>query len=152
MRLLSTFLCVFLLTLFSGTLTYVYIIWNSYWSKVAKTTAFEEVLLNKKQNQRQLNLHQASVKAIPKVRIVPKISNIKEQETEMNLPPDKLWMHVRHYKTQIISQLRSAVISAGKSVQDGEIKNVYGVKYKGKRASKLKPEKNPEELVCSGIY
>ena len=43
----------------------------------------------------------------------------------------------------------SFLILAGKSVQDGEVKNVYGVKYSGKRASTLNSEKTPEELVCS---
>ena len=43
----------------------------------------------------------------------------------------------------------SFLILAGKSVQDGEVKNVYGVKYSGKRASTLNSEKTPEELICS---
>ena len=73
------------------------------------------------------------------------------EQAEMKLPPDKLLMHVRHYKTQIVSQLRSAVVSAGKSVENGEIKNVYGVHYSGKRSSKLKSAKTPQELVCSAF-
>ena len=71
------------------------------------------------------------------------------EKNELDLPMDKLMMHVRHYKTQIISQLRSAVIATGKSVQSGEVKNIYNVQYQGKRASKLKALKSAEELVCS---
>jgi hypothetical protein len=72
-------------------------------------------------------------------------------KAEQELPPDKLLMHVQHYKTQIISQLRSAVIEAGKSVQNDEVRNVYGVNYQGRKAAKLNVDKSPEELVCSII-
>ena len=163
MRLISTFLCCFLLTLFTGTLTYVYIIWNSYWSKVAKMTDFEEALLNKQlqisqQGHHRFHMNNAyrnvmAAKAAVSSKsssLINKESKVAEQ-AEMKLPPDKLLMHVRHYKTQIVSQLRSAVVSAGKSVENGEIKNVYGVHYDGKRSSKLKSDKTPQELVCSAF-
>ena len=162
MRLISTFLCCFLLTLFTGTLTYVYIIWNSYWSKVAKMTDFEEALLNKKlqisQGHRRFQMNNAYRNVMAaKAAVSSKSSSLTNKESEvaeqaeMKLPPDKLLMHVRHYKTQIVSQLRSAVVSAGKSVENGEIKNVYGVHYSGKRSSKLKSDNTPQELVCSAF-
>ena len=154
MRLISTFLCCFLLTLFTGTLTYVYIIWNSYWSKVAKMTDFEEALLNKQlqmsQGHHRFHMNNA-YRNVAKVTVAKTKESEEAEQAEMKLPPDKLLMHVRHYKTQIVSQLRSAVVSAGKSVENGEIKNVYGVHYSGKRSSKLKSAKTPQELVCSAF-
>ena len=38
MRVFSMFLCSFLLLMFTGTLTYVYLLWNTYWDRVAKIT------------------------------------------------------------------------------------------------------------------
>ena len=80
-------------------------------------TAYEEVLLNKQlQAQSRLNHAFQMNKAplVPKIEMPPKKDPVieqKEEENELNLPLDKLLMHVRHYKTQIVSQLRSAVIS-----------------------------------------
>ena len=36
MKLLATFLCLFLLLLFLGTLSYVYLLWHQYWQRVMK--------------------------------------------------------------------------------------------------------------------
>ena len=80
-------------------------------------TAYEEVLLNKQmQAQSRLNhaFYMNKAPLVPKIEMPPKKDPVieqKEEENELNLPPDKLLMHVRHYKTQIVSQLRSAVIS-----------------------------------------
>ena len=38
MRIFALFLCLFLLIISCGTLTYVYILWNTYWIRVAKLT------------------------------------------------------------------------------------------------------------------
>jgi hypothetical protein len=38
MRLFALFLCLFLLIISCGTLTYVYLLWNTYWLRVAKLT------------------------------------------------------------------------------------------------------------------
>lgn len=145
MRIFGLFLCLFLVLLFSGTLTYIYILWNSYWMKIAKYSAFDEAVAhnqrfspNRMNFGRQLVLPQNDENR-------PK----KAEEAEMDLPLDKLMMHVRHFKTQIISQLRSAVIEAGKSVQNDEVRNIYGVNYQGQRAAKLKAEKNAAQLACS---
>ena len=68
----------------------------------------------------------------------------------LDIPSDKLLVHVRHYEKQIISQLRGAVVETGKSVLSGEVQNIYKVRVDPKkRGSKLKSEKSPKELVCS---
>lgn len=38
MRIFALFLCMFLMLITLGTLTYVYILWNTYWIRVAKLT------------------------------------------------------------------------------------------------------------------
>ena len=93
-------------------------------------TAYEEVLLNKQlQAQNRLNqaFHMNKAPLVPKIEMPPKkdpVMEQKEEENELNLPLDKLLMHVRHYKTQIVSQLRSAVIS-GKFVHFIVIKVIF---------------------------
>lgn len=165
MKIFAVFLCTFLFLLFGGTLTYVYILWTSYWQQIAKYTSYEDSLKTGTGNNNRLpgigrnfNFRHIGPPAPPsnmvqKQQILSK-NAVKQNEevmekAELDLPLDKLMMHVRHYKTQIVSQLRSAVISTGKSVQSGEVKNIYNVDYHGRKAAKLKPSKSPDHLVCS---
>jgi len=161
MKIFAVFLCTFLFLLFGGTLTYTYIPWTSYWQQIAKYTSYEDSLKTGNHASgkgRNFNFRHFGPPAPPsnlvqKQQILSKNAKIQNEEVkekaELDLPLDKLMMHVRHYKTQIVSQLRSAVISTGKSVQSGEVKNIYNVEYHGKKAAKLKPLKSPDQLVCS---
>ena len=49
MRVFALFLCLFLLLISLGTLTYVYILWNTYWIRVAKLNE-ERVYMRQQQN------------------------------------------------------------------------------------------------------
>jgi len=113
---------------------------------MAKYSSYEDIMRNKKTIQRSNRIDYRNLQ-IPKIQ--PKAKEETIEKSEMDLPPDKLLMHVQHYKTQIVSQLRSAVISTGKSVQGEEVKNIYGVNYHGPKSSKLEAQKSPEELVCA---
>jgi len=163
MKIFAVFLCGFLFLLFAGTTTYIYILWTSYWQQIAKYTSYEDSLKNNniRNSKNFANFRHIGPPAPPDNTVQkPEVnsknlvkSNDEEKErAELDLPLDKLMMHVRHYKTQIVSQLRSAVISTGKSVQSGEVKNIYNVDYQGRKATKLKPLKSPEQLVCSAWH
>ena len=163
MKIFAVFLCGFLFLLFAGTTTYIYILWTSYWQQIAKYTSYEDSLknINIRTSKNFANFRHIGPPAPPDNTVQkPEVnsknlvkSNDEEKErAELDLPLDKLMMHVRHYKTQIVSQLRSAVISTGKSVKSGEVKNIYNVDYQGPKATKLKPLKSPEQLVCSAWH
>ena len=53
MKIFAVFLCTFLMLLFGGTMTYMYILWTSYWQQIAKYTSYEDTL--KANNQRSGN-------------------------------------------------------------------------------------------------
>ena len=61
MKLLASFLCTFLLLMFLGTLSYVYILWHHYWLRVEKLAKEQRLLQNQQQHsylrQRQRHAH-----------------------------------------------------------------------------------------------
>lgn len=148
MKIFALFLCMFLLLLCGGTLTYIYILWTSYWQQMAKYVSYEDAL---KSGNRMNFRHVQLIPPVHSQQDKPAIKDEIADKAELDLPLDKLLMHVNHYKTQIVTQLRSAVIATGKSVQSGEVKNIYNVQYSGKKASKLKALKSPQDLVCSAL-
>ena len=145
MKIFALFLCTFLLLLCGGTLTYIYLLWTTYWAQMAKYVSYE--------NRENLPGRNFRNIVIPQIASTPSSKKVEEvrEKAELDLPMDKLMMHVNHYKTQIVSQLRSAVIATGKSVQSGEVKNIYGVNYQGKKATKISLKKTAEDLVCSAF-
>jgi len=155
MKIFALFLCTFLLLLCCGTLTYVYILWTSYWQQMAKYVSYEDAVKYSNQQGQRLSFrhvqipNQVAAAAEKSAAQAAEKSVEKADIGELELPLDKLLMHVKHYKTQILSQLRSAVISTVKSVQSNEVKNIYNVHYQGKKATKLKSHKSPEDLICS---
>ena len=126
MKIFAVFLCGFLFLLFAGTTTYIYILWTSYWQQIAKYTSYEDSLKNNNirnsknfANFRHIGPPAPPDNTVQKPEVVNSKKNLvksndeEKERAELDLPLDKLMMHVRHYKTQIISQLRSAVISTG---------------------------------------
>lgn len=67
------------------------------------------------------------------------------------LPTDKLMTRLNHYESQIVSQLRNAVVETGRGVKLGEVKNYYHVKYEGSMASSLKEQMDNRELICDAM-
>jgi hypothetical protein len=55
MRIFALFLCLFLLLISVGTLTYVYILWNTYWLRVAKLTE-ERNYIRQQQQQNSIRV------------------------------------------------------------------------------------------------
>ncbi len=54
------------------------------------------------------------------------------------LPKDKLMAHIRAYKDQILSQLKSTVNEAGRQVNTASFPNAYNVTYTGHLAKQVK--------------
>merc|ERR550539_1132280 len=113
----------FLFLLCGGTLTYVYILWSTYWQQMSKYSYEDSLHHHRSSDQHhkpRLNFRNVA----PNHPDQPSFQKeAKIEKSEMDLPMDKLLLHVKHYKTQIVSQLRSAVIATGKSVLNGEVKN-----------------------------
>ena len=63
------------------------------------------------------------------------------------VPLDKLLSHVGHYETQIVSQLRNAVVETGRAVRNGEVKNAYDVEYEGTLSLAMQPKVGGENEV-----
>ena len=55
MRIFALFLCLFLLLISFGTLTYIYILWNTYWMRVAKLSE-ERNYLRQQQQQNSVRV------------------------------------------------------------------------------------------------
>ena len=111
MRLFALFLCMFLFLLCGGTLAYVYILWFTYWQQLSKYS-YEDSLRDNANLQKSNSVNFRRVVPMnpaPQQQEKQEILE-KSEKIEMDLPMDKLLMHVKHYKTQIVSQLRSAVI------------------------------------------
>ena len=53
------------------------------------------------------------------------------------LPKDKLMAHIRAYKDQILSQLKSTVNEAGRQVNTASFPNAYNVSYTGQLAKQV---------------
>ena len=131
MRIFSLFLCTFLFMIFSGTVTYVYLLWNTYWDRVAKLSR-DYPAVHRRAPPRRTPATAAA--AAPGASTTPFDLS--------GLPVDKLLTHVRHYKQQITDQLSHAFRETGKSVRSGDVKNLYHVRYPQNSTS---PRRDP---VC----
>jgi cell division protein FtsL len=55
MRIFALFLCLFLLIISCGTLTYIYLLWNTYWIRVAKLSE-ERNFMRQQQQQNSVRV------------------------------------------------------------------------------------------------
>jgi len=139
------FLCSFLFLMFSGTLTYVYLLWTTYWDRVAKISRDYH-----RYHQRPFK-HPSQAKAVMNQQHHQKMKDIGGTTTPpfslKDLPMDKLMHHVKHYKRQITNQLSSAVTETGKTVAAGKVDNMYHVVYPPDvRSNRI--DRTREELLC----
>eukprot|EP00095_Tigriopus_kingsejongensis_P005749 maker-scaffold28_size608977-snap-gene-3.9 protein:Tk05749 transcript:maker-scaffold28_size608977-snap-gene-3.9-mRNA-1 annotation:"beta-galactoside alpha -sialyltransferase st6gal i ii" len=149
MKLLVSLLCIFLILLCTGSLSYLYILWRHYWIRVEKL-------------QRH-NYHYRNPGPVVHIRFDETTQSFLAQNQPLTfgkgpspvvlpeVPNDKLMQHINHYEKQIVSQLRNAVTDTGKSFDAGEIKNSYRVMYNGSKTYELQPRGPVDRLVCSAI-
>ena len=150
MRMFATFLCTFLLLLFFGTISYVYVLWKHYALRVRKlhraaeegASAAERVGLYRGRHPYRIPNPVHSDR-----------SSAEDRETTEAIPDDKLEEQVGHFETQIVAQLRNAAVETGKRVLAGEVENRYGVRYDstGMGAAPMKPKEDPATLVCEAV-
>jgi hypothetical protein len=83
-------------------------------------------------------LYRAKFEIITKASIIKEETNkttpAKKKKLKINLsklPKDKLMAHIRAYKEQILSQLKSTVSEAGRQVNTASFPNAYNVSYTG---------------------
>ena len=108
MRMFATFLCLFLLLLFFGTLTYVYIMWRHYWIRVEQ--------LNRELERHNYHHAGGMVRGkYPGGSGMGGAARRRAEKSEDNhivsamIPEDKLLAHVEHYETQVGRQRRNEV-------------------------------------------
>jgi len=141
----ATFLCTFLLLLFFGTFSYVYVLWKHYVLRVQKLYREAEVGAGAAE---RVGLHGGRHPyRIPNPVVDPES---KDEETTEAIPDDKLEERVSHFETQIIAQLRNAAVETGKRVLAGDVKNAYGARHDspGMGAAPMRPKEDPATLVC----
>lgn len=160
MRFLTTFLCLFLLLLSVGTLTYIYLIWTTYWQRIAKLT--KENNLHGYHSVVRLKYDDTTGKFVANDADTQRFIEYRRRKFhdyengDDDNGEDEFFPinngdeseELNKYEKKIIGQLRSTVIETGKSVQVGEIKNSYHVNYNGKKAPLLKSSRPPAMLIC----
>ena len=154
MRIFATFLCTFLLLLFFGTISYVYVLWRHYALRVQKlyrATADDNPRAAPGQAARPFR--GGHPYRIPNNRVRPNSSNAEGGGATEAIPDDKLEERIAHFETQIVAQLRKAAVEAGNRVLAGEVKSRYGARhdYPGKKAAPMRPKEDAATLVCEAV-
>ena len=148
MRVFPAFLCFFLFVLFSGTLSFIYVMWTNYWARVSSLEA--------RYNQHRPPNSRHSLARVdredigePVMREITKsFTKRKEAINLEDLPLDKLLAHMKVYKEQLFSQLRNTVIDTAKQVNDANFPNAYNVTYKGRLADNNTQQTSQSDLLC----
>ena len=148
MRVFPAFLCFFLFVLFSGTLSFIYVMWTNYWARVSSLEA--------RYNQHRPPNSRHSLARVdredigePVMREITKsFTKRKEAINLEDLPLDKLLAHMKVYKEQLFSQLRNTVIDTAKQVNDANFPNAYNVTYKGRLADNNTQHPSQLEMLC----
>jgi len=153
MRFMGVFLLFFLILIMSGTISYIYLMWTNYWIRM-KT--YETRYFNKNAQGRSSGLRKKSKLEIVTKTTISQDFNKTTTATRKNkvkinlskLPKDKLMAHIRAYKDQILSQLKSTVNEAGRQVNTASFPNAYNVSYTGHLA-KQDAHFTTKQLLCS---
>ena len=148
MRVFPAFLCFFLFVLFSGTLSFIYVMWTNYWARVSSLEA--------RYNQHRPPNSRHSLARVdredigePVMREITKsFTKRKEAINLEDLPLDKLLAHMKVYKEQLFSQLRNTVIDTAKQVNDANFPNAYNVTYKGRLADNNTQHPSQMDMLC----
>ena len=158
MRVFPAFLCFFLFVLFSGTISFIYVMWTNYWIRVSSLEARYAAPPASRQAQRRAPNSRHSLARVdkedngdPVVREVTDTKTFakkKEAISLVDLPLDKLIAHMKVYKEQLFSQLRNTVIDTAKQVNDENFPNAYNVTYKGRLADNGTQPPGQLELLC----
>jgi len=177
MRIFAIFLFLFLMTLFFGTLSYIWLLWNTYWSRIEKL-AVDHHYLNRRGNQFEIGRKPRKLKnsrikdtnennkesndSTAKYKInnanqhqldlkIKKDTSESRKNTDRNisiLPNDKILRHVTHHRDQIVSHLKLSLDFAWKT---GQIKNIYNVPGYSRRNIALQAKKHRKKLSQSKV-
>ena len=163
MRIFPAFLCFFLFVLASGTVSFIYIMWTNYWARVASMESRYSAAMDlgiqraghRPPNSRHSlaridreDVGEAIVRDIPASKARGEVRRAKESMSWANLPLDKLLAHMKVFKEQLFTQLRSTVTDTAKQVQDENFPNAYNVTYRGRMADNTTATPSPAQLLC----
>ena len=159
MRVFPAFLCFFLFVLFSGTVSFIYVMWTNYWLRVSSLEIrYAGPASSHHQTQHRPPNSRHSLARVdredigePVVREVTDTKNFAKKKEAINLddlPLDKLIAHMKVYKEQLLSQLRNTVMDTAKQVNDENFPNAYNVSYKGRLADNSSQSPGQLELLC----
>ena len=129
MKLFPAFLCFFLFILFSGTVSFIYIMWTNYWARiavmetrnlaearVAHPKAWQHRSPNSRHSLARIDKDDVGEAIVRDVKAVPKVIPKKESVSWDSLPLDKLMAHITVFKEQLFTQLRNTVLDTAKQV------------------------------------
>ena len=158
MRVFPAFLCFFLFVLFSGTVSFVYVMWTNYWARVSSLeTRYSGPITSRHGQHRPPNSRHSLARVDredigePMMREITDTKGLVKRKEAINLedlPLDKLLAHMKVYKEQLYSQLRNTVIDTAKQVNDANFPNAYNVTYKGRLADNNTQQPSQLDLLC----
>jgi len=161
MRIFPAFLCFFLFILASGTVSFIYIMWTTYWSRVEamETKYFAAAGLgpsrpghrppNSRHSLARLDKEDVGEAMVRDILTSSRTTPKKSDSISLsNLPLDKLIAHMKVYKEQLYTQLRNTVLVTAKQVQDEDFPNAYNVSYKGNLADNTTQNPSSDQLLC----
>lgn len=137
----------------------MYIMWTNYWMRVQSydlkyftKNNHPRGVINQKQ-KRKLNVENIVLNTTTLPSVVKNSTSAppKKKKVKINLsklPKDKLMAHIRAYKDQIYSQLKSTVSEAGRQVNTASFPNAYNVTYSGQIA-KQDLLLSSKQFICS---
>eukprot|EP00096_Caligus_rogercresseyi_P013293 TRINITY_DN5967_c0_g1_i1.p1 TRINITY_DN5967_c0_g1~~TRINITY_DN5967_c0_g1_i1.p1 ORF type:complete len:435 (-),score=97.08 TRINITY_DN5967_c0_g1_i1:150-1454(-) len=159
MNFLGVFLFLFLVLLSTGTLSYLYIIWTTYWQRVAKGLSggddgssshgsivrikFDETTGRFRVNDNGNNAYDSPGRVNTQGSELYELLDenyFLEESEEMN--------RLKGFEKQVISNLRRTFMDYGKKVLSGEMENRFKVRYNGRKGALLEIEGSSEELLC----
>lgn len=139
---------------FFGTLSYVCLIWRQYSHRMETLQSFHRWRppgeIEAPVQQLRPARRQSAIRRRPRLPRITKAPTTTP-EPAPTLPIEKLREKAELYETQIVSQLRKAIVDTGKAVEMGEVSNVYHVKANVSRANYLRISEDARQLACSAL-
>jgi len=159
MRVIAGFLCFFLCLLTGGTVSYVYIMWTNYWTRVRTMDSSHVARQERTGGELRRNvLHRqrrppgAPEEPRPRLHQPAPLHQVTRADPAVvwSLPQDKLAAHLTLYREQIVAQLRSTVRETGQQVAGANFPNTYNVSYRGTMRNKMevRNSRSPRQLLC----
>ncbi|XP_040575947.1 beta-galactoside alpha-2,6-sialyltransferase 2-like [Lepeophtheirus salmonis] len=155
MNFLGSFLFLFLCLLTTGTFTYLYIIWTTYWERVSKSEDSRDIHISHSivrikyddttgrfvANDGYELGEKAALGGSEVYQLVEENYFYEEGESEE-------MTRIKAFEKQVVSNLRKTFMDYGKKVLAGDFENRFKVKFMGRKGPLLEISKSSSELLC----